>query len=85
MVPTMRASPPRTAAGSVNSDETTRVDQSAAKQRTDSTVPESFVASPVFLAVSLSGFALIALDVFGPSAHLLAYADNGAKPITLKS
>ena len=50
-----------------------------AEQETDSTVPESFVASPVFLTASLTGFALLALDVFGPSAHLLSSVDNGER------
>ena len=43
----------------------------------DSTLPESFVASPAILAASLMGFALVAFDVFGPSAHLLSSIDNG--------
>ena len=68
-----------TAARSVDSGETSQPERIAAKQQTDSTVPESFVGSPMFLAASLTGFALIALDVFGPSAHVLAYVDNGER------
>ena len=52
-------------------------------QKLDTTVPESFVASPAFLTASLTGFALLALDVFGPSAHLLSSVDNGAHTVGL--
>ncbi len=79
MPPTMRArSPVITNAQSTSSGETTRADQISADHKLDSTLPESFVAHPAFLAASLTGFALIALDVFGPS-HLLAIIDNGER------
>ena len=82
MPPTMRArSPVVTIAQSTSSGETTRADQMTADQKLDSTLPESFVASPAFLAASLTGFALIAFDVFGPSAHLLSSVDNGREAV----
>ena len=80
MPPAMRArSPVIAVAQSTSSGETTQADRMTANQKLDSTLPESFVASPVFLAASLTGFALIALDVFGPSAHILSPVDNGER------
>ena len=81
MTPTMRArSPTVTIAHSTNSGEPARAEQMTADYKLDSTLPESFVASSAFLAASLTGFALIALDIFGPSAHLLDIIDNGERP-----
>jgi len=77
--PTMRARSPVTIAQSTNSGGPARADQMTADFELDSTLAESFVANPAFLAASLTGFALIALDVFGPSAHLLAIIDNGER------
>ena len=76
-------SPVVTVAQGTKSGETSRADQTTPGRKLDTTLPESFVASPAFLAASLTGFALIAFDVFGPSAHLLSSVDNGERLVAV--